>query len=308
METNIIADWFTSLHVPSPIIWDEIPVKNRYLPKISLLIPVYNTKESWLRECLDSVYNQMYPYWELCICNNGSTEPHVVKVLAQYAQDPTGCVKIINIEKNNNGAEGTNAAMTLATGDYVAMLDSDDTLMPSALARVVQSLNVHLSAKILYTDEIFTDIDGVPYKAFFKPNFNADLLCITPYFGHLTVYHRDVISPLQFSGGSYDYDLALRTSENIIIEDIVHVPHIVYKYRIYQESTSHMTYQTCREGGLIALQAHLDRTHRGVASMTATDYQVTLSSGELLKPRIRIKPYNNYPNSEYHVLSYLRVF
>jgi glycosyltransferase involved in cell wall biosynthesis len=308
METNIIADWFTNLHTPSYNIWDDVVFKNRYLPKISLIVPVYNTKESWLIDCLSSVYNQMYPYWELCICNNGSTDPHVAEVLDHFAQDPTDCVKIINLDKNVNGADGTNAAMTLATGEYLALLDSDDVLMSTALFRIVQALNNNPLAKILYTDEIFMNSDGQPYRAFFKPDFDADLLCLIPYLGHLTAYHHNIISPLQFSGGSYDYDLILRTIERVESDSIIHVPYMEYKYRIYQESTSHLTYKECRVGGLSSLQAHLDRTLLGAtASMTSTDYQVMLASGVMLKSNARVKPYKNYPSSESHVLSYLEV-
>jgi O-antigen biosynthesis protein len=261
METNLdITDWFSKL------------LKTyKSEPLISLVMPVYNTKEEWLRECINSVLTQEFPYWELCICNNGSF-PYVDDILRYYvANDPR--IKVVTLAENHNGAEGTNVAINISTGEYIGFLDSDDILMPTALTSIAQYIDMYYGVKILYTDEIFMTSSGVVYLPFFKPNFNANLLCLIPYFGHLTVYERSIVTKLmlRYSGGSYDYDLAL-------------------------------------EGGLKSLQEYLDEVKPGAkARIEDNRYKVLLPSGEDLKINSRglIKPYDSYPYPQHHVLSQL---
>jgi O-antigen biosynthesis protein len=299
METNLdITDWFSKL------------LKTyKSEPLISLVMPVYNTKEEWLRECINSVLTQEFPYWELCICNNGSF-PYVDDILRYYvANDPR--IKVVTLAENHNGAEGTNVAINISTGEYIGFLDSDDILMPTALTSIAQYIDMYYGVKILYTDEIFMTSSGVVYLPFFKPNFNANLLCLIPYFGHLTVYERSIVTKLmlRYSGGSYDYDLALRASKMTEGHwDICHIDEILYKYRIYPESTSHTLYQSCVEGGLKSLQEYLDEVKPGAkARIEDNRYKVLLPSGEDLKINSRglIKPYDSYPYPQHHVLSQL---
>src|SRR3989339_1481872 len=123
-----------------------------YRPLISILLPVYNTDEIWLRKCLDSVLVQLSPHWELCIADDASTEKHVRRVLEKYrARD--GRIRVVFREVNGHISAASNSALALATGEYVALLDHDDELTPDALYEIASLINRQPETDMIYSDE-----------------------------------------------------------------------------------------------------------------------------------------------------------
>jgi glycosyltransferase involved in cell wall biosynthesis len=254
------------------------------MPLISLITPVYNTKESWLRECLDSVLNQTFKDWELCLCNNGS-DSYILNVLQEYG-DKDSRIRITSLPVNEGGYKGLQAALDISSGKYVGLLDSDDILPNLALERIAQPI-FEYAPDILYTDEMIANEEGIGILPFYKPNYSKYLLYLLHYWGHLTIYRSALIKRLgiRHYGGSYDYDLALRAVE--ITKHIYHINEILYYYRTYPASTSARTREECMRGGLKTLQEHLDLKHPGlVATIEDPLYKISYINGLDFKPKI----------------------
>ena len=231
-------------------------------PKISLLTPVYNTRERWLRKCVASVLRQLYRNWELCLCDNACNEA-TSKILREIAAlDPR--IKIVRLDVNQGGFGGTNAALDLATGDYIGFLDSDDEITDHALYLIAEKINRHPDANVVYTDEVMINADDSYGNAFFKPDFSPHLLHSQLPISHLSVWKGSLLKELRLreSAGSHDYDLTLRTSEIVPWSTFYHIPVLAYKYRIHSDSTASKTYSYCVQGAVKALQEHLDRLGR----------------------------------------------
>jgi O-antigen biosynthesis protein len=277
-------------------------------PVISLTTPVYNTRDEWLRQCLDSVLAQIYPFWELCLCDNDSEAP-TSAILQEYAARDSR-IKVTRISPNEGGWKGVNAAIDISTGAFCGLLDSDDQLPVDALYLIAYALNRNPKLKIIYTDEVLISENG-KILPFFKPNFNADLLLTQSYFSHLTLYESNLIKQLKLRhcGGSYDYDLSMRATELVEPKNIYHLPVICYKYRTYSTSTSATTLDDCLKGGVIALQEHLDRRGiKGTAERLGNNnYQVRLPDGSLRPiPKINyaeiLMAYPDYPRPDLNLL------
>ncbi|SEU35543.1 glycosyltransferase [Stigmatella erecta] len=202
-------------------------------PLLSLLTPTYNTPESVLRACLDSVRAQSYDRWEMCIADDGSTAPHVVRVLREYA-DLDKRIRFIRTPSNGGIAKATNAALDLVQGEYVCFLDHDDTLAPHALAEVALRLQAEPEADLLYSDEDRMDQSGRRVLPFFKPGWSPDLLRSANYICHFLVVKRDLLEKVgrirEGFDGAQDYDLILRVSEQA--QRIAHIPRILYHWRM----------------------------------------------------------------------------
>lgn len=210
-------------------------------PVISILMPVYNTPEQWLRKCLDSVLAQAYPHWELCIADDASPDPRVGEVLAEYAaRDPR--IKLVRRERNGHISAASNSALELATGDYVALLDHDDEIAPHALYMVAKALDEQPGLRLVYSDEDKIDEQGNRFAPYFKPDWNPELLLSQNYICHLSVYEakllRDVGGFRVGFEGSQDHDLALRASARLARGEIGHIPHILYHWRAIASSTA----------------------------------------------------------------------
>lgn len=210
-------------------------------PTVSVLMPVYNTAEDFLRRAIESVLAQSYPHWELCVADDASTEPHVRAVLEEYARrDPR--VKVTYRAENGHISAASNSALALATGEFVALLDHDDELAPHALHFVVAALNEMPSACILYSDEDKIDATGERSDPHFKPEWNPDLFLSQNYVSHLGVYRRDLLGRIggfrQGVEGSQDYDLMLRCLPHLTPGEIVHVPKVLYHWRTVEGSTA----------------------------------------------------------------------
>lgn len=238
-------------------------------PKISIVLPTYNTPSTLLRACLDSVLAQTYPHWELCVADDASTRSEVREMLADYAGRDHR-IKIALRGRNGHIAEASNTALALASGDYVALLDHDDTLAPHALYAVAQAAHLRPSAQIIYSDEDKLDESGLRCDPFFKPDWSPDLLYSQNYVCHLGVYRRELVQNVGgFRAGfegSQDYDLLLRCAAQVSNPlDIVHVPQVLYHWRKTEGSTAlgHDQKDYTSQAALRALQAHFDAHHPG---------------------------------------------
>jgi GT2 family glycosyltransferase len=211
-----------------------------YQPVISLVVPVYNTPEEYLSPMVDSVLAQTYGKWELCLANGGSTAPHVRPFLNRLAEQDAR-VKVVHLAQNLGIAGHSNAALALATGEFIGLLDSDDVLMPHALFEVARALNDAPETDLIYSDEDHVDDTGRDrWSPFFKPDWSPDLLLSVNYVCHFGVYRRSLVEAIggfrSSYDGSQDYDLVLRFTEQT--DRIVHLPSILYSWRAIPGSTA----------------------------------------------------------------------
>lgn len=232
-----------------------------YLPTISIIMPVYNVDPRWLTEAIESVLNQAYPHWELCIADDASTKPETLATLRQY--EGRDNIKIIYRRENGHICAASNSAAELATGDFVALLDNDDLLAPNALFEVVRLLNSHPEADLVYTDEDKIDAQGRHYDLHFKPGWSPVLLMGYNYINHLSCIRRKLFKEaggfaLGFEGAQ-DYDLLLRVTERT--QHIFHIQKILYHWRSIPESTasSASVKPIVGTSAYKALQNHLQR-------------------------------------------------
>ena len=210
-------------------------------PIFSVVMPVYNTKAEWLREAIDSVRNQIYPHWQLCIADDASTAPHVREILEHYrALDSR--IQIIYRTECGHISAASNSALALATGDFVALLDHDDVLAEDALYHVAARLQQTPEAQILYSDEDKLAEDGTRAEPHFKSDWNPDLFFSQNYICHLCVIRRLVLEKIGGFRlgveGSQDHDLLLRCLPHVRDSQILHIPRILYHWRIHPQSTA----------------------------------------------------------------------
>lgn len=211
----------------------------RHLPKISVIMPVYRPPMEFLKKAIDSMKNQIYENWELCIADDCSKDPQLVEFLKQESEsDPR--IKFTLRETNGHISECTNSAANLASGEYLAFLDQDDELTQDALAEVVISINNHDNPDIIYSDDDKIDETGRVFDPQFKPAWSPELLLTYMYFSHLFVLRTEIFKKVgglrKGLEGSQDYDLALRASE--LATNIVNIPKILYHWRVLPGSTA----------------------------------------------------------------------
>jgi len=210
-----------------------------YRPVISIITPVYNTPERWLRKAIESVRSQIYPQWQLCLADDASTDPQVKRVLSEYAGLDER-IQVVALSQNSGISGASNAALTASGGEFVAMLDHDDELQPDALLEVVKLLNRQPDLDILYSDEDKKTQDGRRISPFFKPDWSPNLLLSCNYIAHLLAYRRSLVAKLggfrsEFDG-SQDYDLILRATEQTT--QIGHIPLPLYSWRMISGSAA----------------------------------------------------------------------
>jgi GT2 family glycosyltransferase len=207
-------------------------------PIISIVVPVYNTPERFLKELVASVRAQTYPAWQLCIADGGSTQPHVQRLLRQFCDDPR--ILATHLAANQGIAGNTNAALSLASGDFVALLDHDDLLPPFALFEMAEAIENHPEADFLYSDEDKVREDGGRFDPHFKPDWAPDTLRSHNYICHLAVFRRDLLTELgglhEGLDGSQDHDLFLRAG--LRAREIVHIPKVLYHWRAHRGSVA----------------------------------------------------------------------
>jgi len=237
-------------------------------PRISIVLPVYNPPLRFLRECLDSVVRQTYPHWELCIADDGS-DRSVRKLLQKYAaQDDR--IRLHLRAHRGHICEASNDALDLATGDWVGFLDHDDLLAADALSEVVAAIAEHPQARLFYTDEDKIDEAGFRCEPHFKPAWNPDLLLAQNYLCHFSVVDAALVR--EAGGlrpgfeGAQDHDLLLRCTEQLDGDAIVHIPRVLYHWRMLEGSTARGVAQKpyATEAGRRAVAEHLARN--GIAA------------------------------------------
>ena len=207
----------------------------------SVVMPVYNPPLDYLRQAIESVQAQVYPHWEICIADDASPNAAVRELLNELAaQDPR--IKLVFREKNGHISAATNSALEIATGDYIALMDNDDLLPPHALAYMALAAHQHPQAGLIYSDEDKVTEDNVRQAPYFKCQFNYELFLSQNMISHFGVYRRSVLE--EIGGfrvgyeGAQDWDLALRVIEKVGPENIVHVPRVLYHWRIFPGSTA----------------------------------------------------------------------
>jgi len=204
----------------------------------SIIMPVYDIDVPTLQMAIDSVKKQIYPKWELCI-GNGSQKENLIKMLNQNAQNDTR-IKVKHLGENKGISTNSNEALSLATGEFIALMDYDDTLSPDALWEVSMCLKNNPQADLIYSDEDKIDFSGKYCQPFFKPDWSPDLLLSMNYIGHLIVCRRKVFDQAgQFRpefDGSQDYDLLLRATELTV--NIFHIPRVLYHWRMTPTSVA----------------------------------------------------------------------
>lgn len=212
----------------------------QYSPLISILVPLYNTPEEFLEGMIDSVVNQTYGKWELCMAD-GSDDEHsyVEKICKDYAEMLNN-VKYRKLEKNYGISGNTNQCLELASGEYIALFDHDDLLHPSALHDVVKAINEQ-RADFIYTDESSFETEvTAPVSIHMKPDFSPDTLRSYNYICHLSVFSRKLLDKVgvysENHNGSQDYDMVLRLTEKA--ENVVHIPRVLYYWRIHENSVA----------------------------------------------------------------------
>jgi GT2 family glycosyltransferase len=244
-------------------------------PLISILVPLYNTPEAFLRRCIESVREQTYSNWELCLADDASPSAHVARIGAQYARNDSR-IKFLRREVNGHIAAATNSALELASGDFVALLDHDDELAPHALYMVAAQLDADPDLDLLFSDEDKIDEHGHRFDPWFKTDWNYDLMLSQNAVVHLAVYRRTILQGIDGfrSGfdGSQDYDVTLRFTERTTPKKIKHIPFILYHWRAVSGSVAlavtEKTYPY--EAAARAIQEHLDRLgKRGRVSLQA---------------------------------------
>ena len=210
-------------------------------PLISVIMPVFNPSEHHLRSAIESVRSQWYQNWQLCIADDASTEEWVPGILAEYAALDSR-ISVIRHSENQHIAAATNSALEIAVGAFVGFLDHDDVLAKDALALVALAVVESPDVGLLYSDEDKIDARNVRSDPYFKSAWDPLLLLGQNYLTHFLVVRRDVI--LTLGGlrigfeGAQDWDLVYRVTEHLAPEQIVHIPHVLYHWRLHPQSTS----------------------------------------------------------------------
>jgi O-antigen biosynthesis protein len=237
-DRDIYQDWIARFDTPSAANRATLRRALRALPRhplISVILPVYNPNLKMLETAIDSIRNQIYERWELCIADDASTDPAVRPFLEKIAAADLR-IKVTFRERNGHISACSNSALALATGEWCALLDHDDAFAEHALALVALEIERHPEAGLIYSDEDKIDENGVRSNPFFKPDWNPELFLGQNYINHLGCYRADLLRDIggfrEGFEGSQDYDLALRCVDRLRPEQVRHIPRILYHWRM----------------------------------------------------------------------------
>ena len=232
-------------------------------PKFSFVMPAYNTPINFLKEMIDSIINQTYTNWELCIADGGGSQSTIKSVLEEYSSKDKR-IRFVTLDENKGISVNTNAALKMVTGDYIVLVDHDDTIPEFALYECVKRINENPDIDVIYSDEDKVDTNGKTYfEPHFKPDFNIDLLCSVNYICHLFLVKKTIVDTVgefrQEFDGAQDYDFIFRCCEEA--KNICHIPTVLYHWRCHMNSTSSNPESKLYafEAGKRAIQAHYDR-------------------------------------------------
>lgn len=232
-------------------------------PKISIVVPLYRTPKKYLKEFIKSVMRQTYSNWELCLSDGSGSNSPITGVLKEYEKKDKR-IKVVYNKEPLQISENTNAALEIATGDYIAFADHDDLLAPNAFYECVKIINKNPEVEMIYTDEDKITMDGKQhFMPHFKTDFNLDLLRSVNYICHLCVVKKSLYEKVgklnsEFDGAQ-DYDFVFRCIEKT--KNIVHIPKILYHWRAHKDSTAENpeSKNYAFEAGRRAIAAHLKR-------------------------------------------------
>ncbi len=255
-------EWFLIHRVTLEELEKQKNTKFEYEPLISIIVPTYNTPIKYLQEMIDSVINQSYANWELCIADGSQGNQKLENELEKYHQLDTR-IKYTLLDQNYGIAKNTNAALELASGEYIGLFDHDDLLTPDALFEVVKSLQ-ETKHDIIYTDEDKINSHHTEYKdPNFKPDYSPDLFRSHNYITHFFIVKSSIIKGVggfrsEFDG-SQDYDVMFRCIEQS--KSIYHIPKILYHWRMHSNSTAKNpeSKMYCYDAGKKAIEEHYQR-------------------------------------------------
>jgi len=250
LVSNVVVDWNSS---PGYDLWiarhePAVEEKRRMRadvdkfavrPCISVAVPVYKTPIAILTRCLQSVTNQIYPNWELCLADDASGDPAITALLQEHSRRDSR-IRVTALMENLGISGATNEALSIGTGEYVAFLDHDDELADFALWEVVRAINENPDIDLFYSDEDKIDQRGRRYDAFFKPDWSPDLFLSCNYICHFVVLKRSLLDRLgglnESYNGAQDYEFLLRAIEHT--RKIKRIPRVLYHWRAITGSTA----------------------------------------------------------------------
>ncbi len=238
--------------------------KFRINPKISILVPMYNTPYNFFEELVDCLINQTYSNWELCLADGSPQKDTSLEKI--YKKDNR--IKYQFLGENKGIAGNTNECIKMATGNFIALFDHDDLLPVFSLYEVVKCINENPEVEFIYSDEDkITTLDKPRFNPHFKPDFSLDFLRANNYICHFSVFKRELMDKLEGERSKYDgaqdFDIILRMTENVKdLKNIVHIPKVLYHWRVHPNSTAQADTQAkpyAFEAGIPAIQDHLER-------------------------------------------------
>lgn len=248
-------------------------------PCFSIVVPLYKTQEKYLKELVESIKGQTYSNWELCL-SDGSGGDSPLKEILKELEHSDSRIKVISSKESLQIAENTNAAIDIATEDYIVFADHDDILSVDALYECTKCINENQEVDMIYSDEDKVSMDGQTYfEPHFKPDLNMDLLCSVNYFCHLVVVKRQLLEQAGKLNGEYngaqDYDFVLRCVEKT--DAVYHIPKILYHWRAHMDSTAENpeSKRYAFEAGRRAIQKHYERIGLKDAYVEETAYPGT---------------------------------
>lgn len=259
--TKYYNKWLQEKYPDKEALIKQSAKKFKYMPKISIVVPTYNTPNEYLKDLLNSVCQQTYSNWELCIAD-GSNNNNVKNFLEDYTKLDSK-IKYKKLDRNEGISGNTNQAINIVTGEYISFLDHDDTIPKHALFEVVKSLQ-NYKHDLIYTDEDFASYDNSFYHdPVFKPDWSPDLLMSHNYITHFVTVKKSIVDKVGVLNpkydGAQDYDFLLRCSEEC--KSIYHIPQVLYHWRENNNSVagSSQNKKYAYNAGKKALQAYLNR-------------------------------------------------
>lgn len=268
------AAWYEKNKVSEEELTKQRNKEFPYMPLFSILVPVYNTPIPYLREMLDSVRNQTYQKWQLCIANANPENEEVARILNQYLEMDKR-IQVVNVPENLGIAQNTNKALSIAKGDYIGLLDHDDMLAADALFEAAKTVNDE-NVDVIYTDEDKITMSGEKhFQPNFKPEFNLDMLRSNNYICHFFIAKASLMKEIGGFRGEYngaqDYDMIFRCTERA--DNIVRIPKVLYHWRMHEQSTAENpeSKRYAFDAGKKVIEDHLKRCGES-AEVQMTEY------------------------------------
>lgn len=251
--------WMENNKLTDEILDVQRKTKFKIEPKISIIVPMYNTEKLFFKELIDSLKNQTYKNWELCLAD-GSEVPN--ELLKNYMDD--GRIKYSFLNSNLGISENTNTAIKMATGDYIGFLDHDDILSQDALFEVVKVINEDKNTDFIYSDEDKIDENKERFEPYFKPDFSPETLECNNYITHFVVVKKDLLDEVGYLdsafNGAQDFDFVLRATSKA--KKVAHISKILYHWRVHRQSTAEVADAKpyAFEAGIKVIEKYLERT------------------------------------------------